>query len=592
MPRQQSSSSPQEEQIQQLRSEGVTSLKDVLSPTAVRIDANDIQIGPKFSRTLYVFAYPRFLTSGWFSTIINLDRETDVSIFVEPLDVVDILKNLRRKLTEIEVQISEEEAQGKVRNPILETAYNDIEQLRDDLQQGTEKFFKFGLYITLYGSSAKDLDIIENEINSILEAKMVYNKPATLRQEQGFHTTSPLGTDMLSLKTNMNTSPVSTVFPFISSELSSGQGILYGINRHNNSLVLFDRFSLENANMVVFGKSGGGKSYASKLEILRLLMIGTDVIVIDPENEYQRLAETVGGSFFSISVSSAHHVNPFDLPPIGEGENPSDVLRSHILDLVGLIKIMVGALTPEEDSLLDKALNETYAARDITPDSDFSRATPPLLEDLQKVLQGMEGSGELALKLEKYTHGSYANFLNQHTNIDINQNLTVFNIRDMEEELRPIAMYIVLSYIWTMVRKNLKRRTLIVDEAWVLGKYEAGASFLLNIAKRGRKYYLGLTTITQDVNDFMSSSFGQPIISNSSIQMLFKQSPATIDIVQKTFNLTQEEKYLLLESGVGEGLFFAGLKHISIKVVASYSEDKIITSNPEEILALRQQSNQ
>jgi len=511
----------------------------------------------------------------------------DISMFIHPTDTGAILKKLKKKLTEIESQIAIEQEKGKVRNPVLETARNDIESLRDKLIQGTEKFFKFSLYITIYADSAKELDEIENEVVSLLDARMIVTKLALFQQDDGFHSTIPLGEDKLFIANSMNSAPLSTTFPFVSSTLTSNKGILYGINRHNNTLVLFDRFSLENANMVIFGKSGGGKSYASKLEILRSLMFGIDVIVIDPENEYEYLAQTVGGAYFKISLNSQHHINPFDLTTPGPDEDPEDILRSNIIELTGLLRIILGELSAEEESVLDRALAETYASRDITPQADFRTVTPPLLSDLKTILEGMEGGESMAKKLEKYTEGSFSGFLNQPTNIDITDtNFVGFSIRDMEEELRPIAMYVILHYIWNLVRSKLRKRILVVDEAWWLMKYEEGASFLHGIAKRCRKYYLGLTTITQDIPDFMGSPYGKPIITNSSLQILFKQSPATIDVVQKTFNLTDEEKYLLLESEVGEALFFAGLKHVAIKVVASYTEDQIITSNPEQILQI------
>jgi len=566
---------------------GPTELRDLIAPSALKISSNNIQLGEKFARTLFIVNYPRYLNVNWLSPIINFPRPMDISMFIHPTDTGALLKKLKKKLTEIESQISVEQEKGKVRNPMLETARNDIESLRDKLIQGTEKFFKFSLYITIYGNSLKEIEETENEITSLLDARMINTKVALFQQADGLNSTFPLGEDRLFITNSMNSAPLSTSFPFVSSTLSSNKGILYGINRHNNSLVLFDRFSLENANMVIFGKAGGGKSYATKLEILRSLMFGTDVIVIDPENEYQYLTETVGGAYFKISLTSPHRINPFDLTMPGPEEKPEDILRGNIIELTGLLKIIFGKLTAEEESILDKALTETYASRDITPLSDFKTITPPLLSDLKTILEGMEGGESMAKKLGKYTEGSFAGFLNQPTNIDIkDKKLVVFSIRDMEEELRPIAMYVILHYIWNLIRSKLKQRLLIVDEAWWLMKYEAGASFLHGIAKRCRKYYLGLTTITQDIPDFMESPYGKPIISNSSLQMLFKQSPATIDVVKKTFNLTDEEKYLLLESEVGEGLFFAGLKHVAIKVVASYTEDQIITSNPEQLIEI------
>ncbi len=566
---------------------GPTSLQDLIAPSAVQISSNNVQLGEKFARTIFIVNYPRFLNVNWLSPIINFPKTMDISMFIHPTDTGALLKKLKKKLTEIESQISLEQEKGKVRNPILETARKDIEALRDKLIQGTEKFFKLSLYITVYGDSAKELDETESEITSLLDARMINTKVALFQQADGLNSTFPLGQDKLFVTNSMNSEPLSTSFPFVSSTLTSNSGILYGINRHNNSLVLFDRFSLENANMVIFGKAGGGKSYATKLEILRSLMLGTDIIIIDPENEYEYLAETVGGAYFKISLTSPHHINPFDLSMPGPEEKPEDVLRGNVIELTGLLKIILGKLTAEEESILDKALVETYASRDITPQADFKTTTPPLLSDLKTILEGMEGGESMAKKLGKYTEGSFSGFLNEPTNIEItDKNLVVFSIRDMEDELRPVAMYVILHYIWNLIRSKLKKRILVVDEAWWLMKYEAGASFLHGIAKRCRKYYLGLTTITQDIPDFMESPYGKPIITNSSIQMLFKQSPATIDVVKKTFNLTDEEKYLLLESEVGEGIFFAGLKHVAIKVVASYSEDQIITSNPEQLLEI------
>ena len=578
---------PTKEELLETEELAETSLADVVAPSALQITSNYVQFGEKYGRTFFVITYPRFLTVNWMSPIINLDRTFNLSMFIHPADTGIILKNLRKKLTQIESQISTEEEQGKVRNPILETARDDIESLRDKLIQGTEKFFKYALYITIFEDSIDKLNEAEEQILSLFEAKMIYIRPALFQQELGLNATLPLGNDYLFITNPMNTGPLSTVFPFVSSNLSSNKGILYGINRHNNSLIIFDRFSMENGNMVIFGKSGGGKSYAVKVEILRSLMFGTDIIVIDPENEYQYLAETTDGAFFKISLTSKHHINPFDISPPGPDETTEEVLRSKIMDLVGLLRVALGELTPEENSILDRALMETYASKDITPQSDLKNVTPPLLEDLRTIVENMKGGERIAERLQRYTTGSFGGFLNQITNLDVNKNLVVFSIRDMEDELRPVAMFLILQFIWNLIRSELKKRIMVVDEAWWMMKHESGASFLHGIAKRCRKYWLGLTTITQDIPDFMGSPYGKPIITNSSIQILFKQSPATIDIVQQTFNLTDEEKYLLLQADVGEGIFFAGLKHAAIKVVASYTEDQIVTSSPEQIVQIQ-----
>jgi type IV secretory pathway VirB4 component len=563
----------------------ITTIKDIIAPSGMKIQSNYIQIGEKYARTLFVFTYPRQLATNWFSPIITLDKEMNIAMFIHPADTAVILKNLRKKAAQIESQIGMRQEQGHVRDPLLETAQQDIESLRDILQQGTERFFEFGLYITFFASSEKGLDEIETQIRSLLETKMVYAKPATFQHEEGFFSTLPLEQDRLSIHYPLNSSPLASVFPFVSMDLIDNKGVLYGINGHNNSLILFDRFALENYNMVVFAKAGAGKSYFVKLEVLRSLMLGTEVIIIDPEKEYKYLTEAVGGSFIDISLSSANHLNPFDLPIPREDESPEDLLRNNIINLVGLMRIMLGGLTPAEDAIIDRALRETYALRDITPQSDFSKITPPLMSDLQSVLENMEGGKDLAIRLEKHTKGSFAGFFNSPTNVALRNKLVVFSIRDLEEELRPMAMYIILHYIWNIVRSEMKKRILVVDEAWWLMQHKEGASFLFGIAKRCRKYYLGLTTITQDVSDFLNSDYGKPIIKNSSMQLLMKQSATDIDVLQKAFALTDEEKNYLVEgSAVGQGIFFAGLKHVAIQVVASYTEDQLITTDPRQIL--------
>lgn len=572
---------------QEIYQSSTLELQDIIAPPALKVTPREVHLGDKIVRTLFVLSYPRFLNDGWFSPIINLDKMFDVSIVVHPIDTAKVLRTFKKKVAEVQSQISSREEKGLVRDPMLDTAYQDLENLRDNLQQAQEKIFDVGLYISLYADTVDELNKIESEIKSILESQLVYTKPAIFQQEQAFNSVIPVAQDLLGIYSKLNTSPLSSIFPFISFDLTTDKGILYGINRHNSSLILFDRFTLENYNSVVFAKSGSGKSYATKLEILRSLMFDTEVIVIDPEREYEYLAEAAGGRYFSISLNSQHHINPFDLPSPKEDESPSDVLRSKIVNLVGLFRIMLGGLTPEEDAIVDRALSETYALKDITPDADFSGAQPPLLSDFELVLAGMEGAESLVQKLSKYTKGTWAGFVNQPTNIDINRKFIVFSIQNMEDELKPVAMYLITDFIWSAIRKEIKKRLLIIDEAWWMMKSEDTASFLYGLAKRGRKYYLGISTITQDVEDFLRSPYGMPIITNSSIQLLMKQSASSIDIVQQTFNLTDEEKYLLLESDVGEGIFFAGLKHVAIKIIASYTEDQIISSDPAQIMAIK-----
>jgi type IV secretory pathway VirB4 component len=562
-------------------------LRDILAPAALEIKPKSIKIAGKTSRTFFVMSYPRFLTEGWLAPIINLDKVFDIGIHIHPIPTAKILSDFKKKVAEVQSQINQRESKGLVRDPILDTAYQDLEQLRDALQQAQEKIFSVGLYITVYADDEAELYKTENQIRSLLESKLVYLKPSLFQQMEGFLSVAPIAEDKLSVHTKLNTGPVSSFFPFISSELTDNKGILYGINRHNSGLVIFDRYSMPNYNSVIFATSGAGKSYATKLEILRTMMFDTEVIVIDPEREYEYLAEAVGGRYFNISLSSEHHINPFDVPQPLDDEDPGDVLRTHIIHLVGLFRIMLGGLTPEEDSIIDRAITETYALKDINPQSNYATIQPPLMSDFEMVLSSMEGSESLVVRLSKYTKGTWSGFINKPSNVDINKKLVVFSIRDMEDELKPAAMYIITQFIWNAVRKNIKKRLLVVDEAWWMMKSDDTASFLFMIAKRGRKYFLGLATITQDVGDFIKSRYGVPIITNSSIQILLKQSPSAIDDLQEVFRLTDEEKYLLIESNIGEGIFFAGLKHVAIKVIASYTEDQIITSDPAQVINIK-----
>lgn len=562
-------------------------LTDIIAPSALKMSSRHIDVSGKLCRNFYAVSYPRYLNDGWLEPILNLERETDISILIHPINTSDTLKKFQKKVAEVQSQINERADKGMVRDPQLDAAYRNLEDLRDKLQQAEEKLFDVGLYVGIYGATEGDLNKAETEIRGILDARMVYIKPALFRQEQAFASIIPTVTDTLMVHSKFNSSPLSSFFPFTSFDLTSDTGILYGINRHNNSLVIFDRFSLTNYNSVTFATSGAGKSFLTKLEILRSLMFGTEVIVIDPEREYEYLAEATGGRFFNISLSSTHHINPFDLPVPQADESPKDLLRSHIIELVGLFKLMLGGLTPEEDAIVDQAIRETYALKDITGESDYSHLEPPLLSDFEMILVGMEGSESLVQRLTKYTSGTWSGFMNEPTNVDINQKFVVFSLRDMEEELKTIAMYIVTNHIWGAVRRELKKRLLVIDEAWWMLKSQDTAAFLHNMAKRGRKYYLGLATITQDVDDFLRSPYGIPMITNSSIQILLKQSPTSVDTLQNVFNLTDEEKFTLLESGLGEGIFFVGMKHVAIKVEASYTEKQIITSDPSQVLAIK-----
>ncbi len=569
--------------------EGIVSVRDVIAPAAFHVDSKYLQLNNLYVRSLFVMTYPRYVTIGWFAPIINESLTLDISMFFYPLDIQLVLKQLRNKVGTMEAEIIANNEKGAPRDPIAETALRDIESLRDSLSQGTERFFQFALYITIYAKDIKELDLASDRVENLLGMQLIYSRRALFQTEQGFNSTLPLGNDELFIATNMNSSPIASSFPFVSSELTSDDGILYGINRHNNSLVLFDRFSLQNANAVVFATSGAGKSYAIKLEVLRSLMLGTDVIIIDPENEYQHLSEAVSGSYINISLNSESKLNPFDLPRgIGGDSKAEDILRSAVITLKGLIRLMIGEITNVEDSVLDRALIETYAKKDITAASDLSNIEPPLMSDLEDILLSMDGGEDMALRIKKYTEGTFSGLFNNPTNIQVNNQLIIFCIRDLEDELRPIAMYTIMNYIWNIIRSELKKRILVVDEAWIMMRHEDSAKFMFALVKRCRKYYLGVTTITQDVNDFLTSQFGKAIVTNSSVQLLLKQSPSAVKLVQETFMLTEGEKYLLLESGLGEGIFFAGAKHAAIKIQASYAEHQIITSDPRQLLEIEE----
>jgi len=577
--------------------QGTVTVRDLIAPASFQVNPDFLKIGDKFIRTMFIVTYPRYVNIGWGAPIINYNGTLDIGMFFYPIPSEVILKQLKDKVGVLEAQIISDNEKGAPRDPIRETALRDVEQLRDDLTQGIEHFFQFAFYITLYADNKEDLDRRSGQIESIFGSKLIYTKRGFYQSEQGFNSTMPLGNDELMISFNMRTSPIASSFPFISSDLSSDKGIMYGINRHNNSLILFDRFSLQNANAVVFATSGAGKSYAVKLEILRSLMMGSDVIVIDPEMEYRTLSDAVGGTYVNVSLASESKINPFDLPrAVGEGTSVEDILRSAVITIKGLLRIMIGqplgqsdqrGFTPAEDSTLDRAIIEAYAKKDITPDlENFDGVEYPILQDLQEILDGMEGAGDLVDRLRKYTEGTFSGLLNSPTTVEMKNSLVTFSVRDLEDELRPMAIYTIVNYIWNVVRSERKKRILAIDEAWWLMQHDDSAKFIFALVKRARKYFLGVTTITQDVNDFLRNPYGQAIVTNSSLQLLMKQSPAGVDIVSETFNLTQSEKYLLLEAGVGEGIFFAGNKHAAIKVVASYTEDQLITTNPEQLLEI------
>lgn len=564
---------------------GISELRDFIAPSSLEIESGHFRLGTMYARTFYVYGYPRQIFTGWLSPLINLDEEIDISMFVYPVASQVVLENLRKKVSQLEAGLQIDAEKGRVRDPAKQAAIVDAEQLRDSLQVGEERFFRFGLYLTLYAKSLEELEFIQHKVETILGQQLVYSKPATVQMEQGLNSTIPQFTDQLQIRRNMNTGALATSFPFTSADLTQENGILYGINMHNNGLVIFDRFSLENANTVVFAKSGAGKSFAVKLEALRSMMVGTEVIIVDPENEYERLCDAVGGSYVRMSLNSTTRINPFDLPQVIDKDEADNALRANLITLHGLMRLMMGgALSPSEEADLDQALIDTYAKAGITGDPLTHQTPPPTMGDLYETLLHMQGTGPgMAQRLRKYTSGTFAGIFSQQSNVDINNNMVVFNIRDLEDELRPVGMYIILNHIWNKTKTDRKKRQLIIDEAWQLLKYQDSANFLFSLAKRARKYYLGLTTISQDVEDMMSSQMGRAIVSNSSMQLLLKQSTSAVDVLAAVFKLTGEERKRLSQFPVGQGLLFAGSSHVHINVIASPTETSLISTNPEEI---------
>ena len=581
-------------EVEQAFLKGVSTMRDFIAPSSLEIKSDHFRLGTKYGRTIYVYGYPREIYTGWLSSLINIDEVLDISMYIYPVDSQTVLNNLKKKVTQLEATQSINNEKGRTRDPALEAAIQDAEELRDQIQVGAERFFRYGLYLTLYADSLDELAFVQNKIETIFGQQMVFSKVASSQQEQGLNSTVPQLSDQLQIRRNMNTGAISTSFPFTSADLTDSSGILYGINMHNNGLVIFDRFTLENANMVVFAKSGAGKSFTVKLEALRSMMLGSEVLIIDPENEYQKLSDAVGGSYIRLSLSSDTRINPFDLPRVIDTDEADDALRANLVTLHGLFRLMLGgtqvaangqamsALTPAEEADLDQGLIDTYARVGITSDPLTHGSQPPTISDLYDTLLHMGGTGpQLAQRLRKYTTGTFAGIFSQQSNIDINNSMVVFNIRDLEDELRPVAMYIVLSHIWNITRTEQRKRMLIVDEAWQLMKYDDSASFLFSLAKRARKYYLGVTTITQDVEDFMGSKMGRAIVANSSMQLLLKQSTSAVDVLSDVFKLTEEEKKRLSNFPVGQDLLFAGQNHVHIQIIASPTEQQLITTKPQ-----------
>ena len=563
--------------------EALAYIKDMIAPAYMKVFPDKVKINNVFTKTFFVYAYPNFLEWNWLSPIINWDTKFDMSLYIYPIDSAFIQKYLRKRLTQLNSERNINAEKWLVNDPWINAQIQDVEELREKLTRGQEKYFHFWLYITLYAETEDKLNKIWKDVETILAWRNVLQKQSFLRSEAWFISTWPFARDELWVYRNISTWWLSTTFPFSSSTLSHDDWILYWVNTHNNSLILYDRFKSENANMCVFAKSWGWKSFAVKLEILRSLMMWTDVIVIDPENEYRALVDTVWGTYLDVSLNSRERINPFDLPLWVKDKDikPWDLLRDAIVNLLWLMNLMLWKLNWNESSIMEKAIITTYNLKWITLEDDsIEWKEIPTMKDLYSVLETMDWARDVTQRLEKYTTWIFSWLFSELTNISLKEWLQVFSVRDLDDILRPTAMYIILSYIWNRVRSSNKKRLLVIDEAWNIMQHEDSAKFLFGLVKRARKYNLWVTTITQDVEDFLWSSYWKPIVTNSSIQLLLKQSPASIDALQNVFKITDQEKYILLNSAVWQWLFFAGSEHVGIQVISSYYEEQIVSTDP------------
>ena len=567
------------------------SVQDIIAPSAIEVDFSHIKIDDVYIRTLFVTGYPRYVSANWLSPLINFNHSLDISMFVYPTDSKDTLEGLRHRIAEMEAEINTDIERGRIPQAATEAGLEDAKVLQSQLVKGAERFFQFSLYISISAESEKELNTTTAQVQSMLASLLIISKTSSLSMEEAFKTTLPYCKDKLLLTRNMDTTALSTTFPFTSSELSDNQGVLYGVNAHNESLVIFDRFSLENANMLILATSGAGKSFAVKLEILRSLMFDCPIIILDPENEYEMVTKSVGGNYLSFSTSSSHKINPFQIAR--PKESTEDEIGYKYLFLMSLLKIMIGEMNPIEEATLNRALVLTYRQKGITEDPSTHVLEPPRMEDLYRALIGMEEavSKTLSARLERYVMGGVKGIFDQQSNIDINAPVTVFTLRDTADEIRPIVMFMILDFVWNQVRKDLRKRLLVVDEAWYLMRYEDSAKILQGFVKRARKYYFGVSIISQNVDDFLGSPYGKAIITNSALKLLLKQSSAAINQIAEVFYLSQGEKQLLLSAGVGEGIFFAGMNHVAIKIIASADEHALATSKPAEILERKKQAD-
>jgi len=545
---------------------------DLISYAGLEEQKNYVVIDDQYIRTLFISGYPYVASSGWLNNLVNFNHNVDVAYHIHTVDATQALPKLHRKITELESTKRAMIRSGKIVGPEVTDPLDSAMTLRDKIQRGQEKLFQISIYIAVTAGSLEDLDKVTKLLETALASRLFYTKVASYQQLEALQSILPRGEDLLSQKRNLDSSTAALTFPFMSSELVHEAGILYGVNKSNNSLVILDRFSLHNANSITFAQSGSGKSYAAKVEILRQLMQGTKVIVIDPEREYKLLSESVSGSYIKLSSRSKQKINPFDLATTFH--NPDD-LSQHTQDLTEIISLMAEGLSSREKAAIDKAILEIYK----------QVKQPPLLEDLYRELHTL-GQMKLCDRLEKYISGSLADVFNTQTNIELDNRLVIFDIKDLPESLRQIMMLIISNFVENQVKAKPQKRLLVIDEGWMLLEHEESARFVSGLVRRARKYYLGVSIISQQANDFLSNDYGRAIASQSSLRVLMRQDTTTIKNVASEFNLSEYEQNFLLTCEKGDALIIADQNHVAIKVVASDKEHPLITTNPAEVYRL------
>lgn len=543
---------------------------DILSYAGLQEQADYLCIDGVYIRTLSVTGYPYIASSGWLDNLINFNHDADISYHIEEVDALSALPKLHRKITELESTRRAMMNAGKIVGSEITDPLESAMELRDKIQRGQEKLFQVSVYIGLQADSLAELDKITKLLETTMSARLFYIKSARHQQLEAMQSILPRAEDQLNQKRNLDSSSAALTFPFMSSELVQESGILYGVNKSNNSLVILDRFSLHNANSITFAQSGSGKSYTTKVEILRQLMQGTKVIVIDPEREYKNLAKSVDGTYVKLSTSSKEKINPFDVNATAHTRGD---LAEHIQDLTEVVGLMAEGLDKSEKAAVDKAILKIYKQ---------AKNEQPLLRDLYAVLHDL-GHLELCERLEKYISGSLAGVFNAETNVKLNNRLVIFDIKDMPENLRKIMMLIISNFVQNQVKAKPEKRLLVIDEGWLLLEHDESARFVTGLVRRARKYYLGVSIISQQANDFLSSEYGRAIASQSSLRILMRQDTTTIRGVAQEFNLSEYEEGYLLTAARGDALIIADQNHVAVKVVASRKEHPLITTDPTEI---------